>query len=74
VVQYATRGGVDVGPRVLGFSVFGQDARSDFVGLFHELDGWAGQQVWSLVAELLKGDEPGVGAAQDTVSVSMVKS
>ena len=43
MVQYATRGGVDIGPRVLGLPVFGQDARSDFVGLLHELDGWAGE-------------------------------
>jgi len=53
--------------------VFGQDARSNFIGLFHELDGWAGQQIWSLVTEFLEGDEPGVGASQDAVPVSTIK-
>ena len=74
MVQYTTRGSVDVGPWVLGLSVFGQDARGNFVGLFHELDGWAGQQIWSPVAELLEGDEPRVGAPQDAVSISVIKN
>ena len=74
MVQYATRGSVDVGPRVLGLSVFSQDAGSNFVGLLHELDGWAGQQIWSLVTELLEGDEPGVGAPQDAMPVSTIKN
>ena len=71
VIQHATRGSVNVGPWVLGLSMLSQDTGSDFVGLFHELDGWARQQILSFVAELLECNKPRVGASQDTVSVSI---
>ena len=73
MVQHAARCGVDIRPWVLGLSVLGQDTRSDFVGLFHELDGWAGQKIWPFVAELLKGNEPRIRTSQNTVPVSMTK-
>ena len=60
--------GIDVGERVLGLAVLGEDAGGDLVDLADELEhGVVGQM---LLSKLALGDVAGVSLAEDGVAVS----
>jgi hypothetical protein len=68
VLEEHTRVSVDVGVRVLGLSVLGQNTGGDLVDLADELEHWV---VWQmLLGELALGDVAGVSLAENGVAVS----
>lgn len=60
--------GVNVGVRVLGLAVLGEDARRDLVDLADQLEHWVVRQV--LLGELALGDVSGVRLPQHGVAVT----
>ena len=68
VLEEDTGVGVDVGVRVLGLAVLGENARSDLVDLADELEHGVVGQV--LLGEFALGDVTGVGLAENGVAVT----
>ena len=68
VLEEHTGVGIDVGVRVLGLAVLGEDAGGDLVDLADELEHGVIGQV--LEGELALGDVAGVSLAEDGVAVA----